>query len=262
MSDIILLGSVGAIAGLLAGLFGIGGAVIITPALIFSFELAGVGPHSTKLAIGTSMASIIFTGLSSSFTHYKKKAIDQKVLYSIAPFIMIGALIGTFIAAMTDGPLLKKLFGFLEIAVAILMLFRIPESKPLDVSKTVGWAICIVSGVLIGALSSLFGIGGGTLLVPLFVFLFRKPLHTAIGTSAAVGVIIAIFGTVGFIYQGWQYLPDTIFGFVAPQSALLIGVAGCLTAPLGVMVAHRVDTLILSRVFSFFLIIIGTLLII
>jgi uncharacterized membrane protein YfcA len=261
VSDFILLGSIGAIAGLLAGLFGIGGAVVIVPALIFSFELSGVGPHSSKLAIGTSMASIIFTGLSSSFTHYKKKAIDWEAVYAIAPFIIIGTLIGGDLAGKIDGLLLKKFFGYLEITVAVVMFFRLPEREEQEVSAVWRWSIYIVAGILIGAVSALLGIGGGTMMVPLLVLLLYKRTQIAVGTSSAVGVIIAFFGAIGFIYQGRQYLPDTPFGFVAPQTALLIGVFGCLTAPIGALVAHRIDTFILSRVFSFFLMGIGILLI-
>ncbi|MEK7702990.1 MAG: sulfite exporter TauE/SafE family protein [Nitrospirota bacterium] len=262
MSDFILLGSVGAISGLLAGLFGIGGAVVVVPALIFFFELSGMGELSTKFAIGTSFASILFTGLSSSFTHYKRKAIDCEILYSIAPFIILGTFIGATIAGKMDGPLLKIFFGFLEIAVAIIMFFRIYERETYEVSAVWKWAIYIVGGVFIGTIASLLGIGGGTMIVPLLVLLLYKRTSVAIGTASAIGVIISFFGTIGFIYQGRQYLSDMTFGFVVPQTALLIGIAGATTAPIGAMVAHRIDTLILSRLFSFVLIVIGLLLIV
>ncbi|MEK7286909.1 MAG: sulfite exporter TauE/SafE family protein [Nitrospirota bacterium] len=261
MSEYILLGSIGAVAGLLAGLFGIGGAVVIVPALIFSFELSGMGPESAKFAIGTSMAAIIFTGLSSSFTHYKKNAIDFEALYAIAPFIVIGTLIGSDLAGKIESPLLKRYFGFLEIAVAVMMFFRLPEREERGVSAIWRWVVYVIGGLLIGTISSLLGIAGGTLSVPLLVLLLHRRTQIAVGTSSAIGVIIAFFGTIGFIVQGRQFLSDITFGYVMPQTALLIGIVGALTAPIGAIVSHRIDTLILSRVFAFFLMGIGILLI-
>ncbi|MBI3598325.1 MAG: sulfite exporter TauE/SafE family protein [Nitrospirae bacterium] len=266
MADFILLGSMGAVAGLLAGLFGIGGGIIIVPALIFSFEMDGMGQYATKLAIGTSLASILFMGLSSSFAHYKREAIEWESLFCLAPFIIVGTAIGSQIAGRVDGFLLKRLFGILMLTVAMTMLFRISEKEAphasedrvLSVRK---WMIYAVGGILIGTISSLFGTGGGTMTVPFLVLLLDKPIRVAIGTASATGVIIAFFGTIGFIYQGWRFLPNMRFGFVAPQTALLIAACGCMTAPLGALIAHRIDTLLLSRVFSVFLIIVSFLLI-
>ena len=261
MATYFLLGSIGAVAGLLAGLFGIGGGVIIVPALIFSFEMDGMGQYATKLAIGTSLASILFTGLTSSFTHHKKKSVAWETFRKITPFIIVGTLIGTQIAGKIDGFLLKKLFGILLLAVAITMFFRISERQlPREIGRW-QWLVYTMGGILIGTISSLFGIGGGTMTVPLLTLLLDKPIRLAVGTASAVGVVIAFFGTIGFIYQGWQFLPDMRFGFVAPQTALLIAAFGCLTAPIGVFIAHRINTLLLSRFFSVFLVIISLLLI-
>lgn len=261
MADYFLLGSIGAIAGLLAGVFGIGGGIIIVPALIFSFEMDGMGQYATKVAIGTSLASILFMGLASSFTHYKKKAVEWETLCALAPFIIVGTLIGSEIAGNLDGFLLKKYFGILVLCVAITMFFRISEREyPLEIGAW-KWPIYSMGGLFTGVLSSLFGTGGGTMTVPLLVLLLNKPIRVAIGTASATGVIIGLFGTLGFIYQGWQFLPDMRFGFVAPKTALLIAVFGCMTAPIGALIAHRINTLLLSRVFAVFLIIISLLLI-
>jgi hypothetical protein len=257
MADYFLLGSIGAIAGLLAGLFGIGGGIIIVPALIFSFEMDGMGQYATKLAIGTSLAAILFMGLASSFTHYKKKALEWESLYSFAPFIILGTFIGSQIAGNLDGLLLKKCFAILVFCIAVTMFFRVSERKyPLEIGAW-KWPIYSIGGLFIGTISSLFGTGGGTMTVPLLVLLLDKPIRMAVGTASATGVIIGLFGTIGFIYQGWQFLPDMRFGFVAPKTALLIAVFGCMTAPLGALIAHRIDTLLLSRVFAIFLIIIS-----
>jgi uncharacterized membrane protein YfcA len=219
--------------------------------------MGGLGQYASKLAIGTSLASILFMGLASSFTHYKRKAVEWETLLSLAPFIIVGTLIGSQIAGQIDGFLLKKYFGILLFIVAITMLFRISERASPRKMGAWQWLIYGVGGIFIGAISSLFGTGGGTMTVPLLVLLLDKPIKIAIGTASATGVIIAFFGAIGFVYQGWQFLPDMRFGFVAPQTALFIAVVGCMTAPLGALIAHRIDTLILSRVFAVFLIVIS-----
>ncbi len=261
MAEYFLLGAIGAIAGLLAGLFGIGGGIIIVPALIFSFEMDGMGQYATKLAIGTSLASIFFMALASSFTHYKRKSVEWEGVFSLAPFIILGTLIGSQIAGHIDGFSLKRYFGVLVLLVSMTMFFRVSQREYPPEIGAWKWPIYSIGGTAIGAISSLFGTGGGTMTVPLLVLLMDKPIRMAIGTSSAIGVIIGFFGTMGFIYQGWVFLPDIKFGFVAPQTALLIAVFGCMTAPLGAMIAHRIDTLLLSRVFAVFLMMISILLI-
>jgi len=259
MTDYFLLGFVGLIAGLLAGLFGIGGGVVIVPALIFLFERDRQGLYATQLAIGSSLASIFFMGLASSFTHYKRKAVAWKTLCCLAPFIVVGTIIGSQIAGHLNGLLLKKLFGAVLMVIAITMLFRISE-RECEIG-TWKWPVYIVGGILIGAISALFGTGGGTMTVPLLVLLLDKPIRIAVGTASAAGVVIALFGTIGFIVQGRQQLSEMPFGFVAPQSALLIALFGCMIAPLGAALAHRIDTQMLSRFFAVLLMITSLLLI-
>ncbi len=261
MTEYFLLGAIGAIAGLLAGLLGIGGGIVIVPALIFSFEMDGLGQYATKIAIGTALASIFFMGLASSFTHHKKSAVEWEAFASLTPFIILGTFIGIKIAGHIDGFLLKKYFSILVILIAITMLFPISERKKQFSAGAWKWPFYSIGGLFIGALSSLFGTGGGTMTVPLLMLLLDKPIRVAVGTSSAVGVVIGFFGTCGFIYQGWQFLPDLHFGFVAPQTALIIAVFGCMTAPIGAFITHRINTLLLSRVFSVFLMIAGILLI-
>ncbi len=259
MANLFFLVFIGGIAGVLAGLLGIGGGIIIVPALIFLFETTGILPYATQLAIGTSLASIIFTGSAGSFTHHRKKAVEWGTAFSMAPFIIIGTQIGSRIAGQIDSHLLKRLFGIFEIFIAIHMWFPLPETKKAPAMRA--WPTYIVGGCLIGTLASLFGIGGGTLTVPLLVLLLKRPIRTAIGTSAAVGVVIALFGTIGFIYQGQKILPGLRWGFVVPQTALLLAAAATMTAPLGATMTHKIDTFLLSRIFALLLMVIGIMLI-
>ncbi len=259
MMEFLVLGSIGALAGLLAGLLGIGGGIVIVPVLIFLFEATRIAEYAPQLAIGTSLASIIFTGISSSRAHHRKGAVEWATVLSLAPFMIGGTQIGSFIAGLIDGQLLKRLFGIFEIFIAIRMWFPSLETKKLPAISR--GAFYSVGGLFIGTLSALFGIGGGTLTVPLLVFFLRRPIRTAIGTSAATGAVMALFGTIGFIYQGQKVLPDMRWGFVIPEPAILIAVAASLTSRWGATIAHKIDPFLLSRIFSLLLIVVGIMLI-
>lgn len=248
----------GAFAGLLAGLFGIGGSVVIVPALIFSFAKTGT-PYATQMAIGTAMASILLTGAVSSFSHHRRNRVEWRTVFSIAPFIVVGTLLGTRLGSAIDGNMLRQLFGLFQIAMAIQMALPKQEAREGEPQLPVG-PIYTVGGTAIGTLSSLFGIGGGTLTVPLLAMALKKPIQTAIGTSAAVGVGIALFGTIGWIGQGRDLFSP--WGFVNPEVALLVGAASSLTVPSGVRLALSLDSLLLSRVFAIFLTIVGLALIV
>ncbi len=258
MADLFFLFFIGALSGLLAGLLGIGGGIVIVPVLIFLFEKTGIAQYATQFAIGTSLASIIFTGSTSSLTHHRKGGVEWITVLWMAPLMIAGTQIGSVIAGQIDSHLLKRLFGMFEMFIAIHMWFP-PHNKTVPAIPV--WAIYSVGGLLIGTLSALFGIGGGTLTVPLLVFFLKKPIRIAVGTSAATGAVMALFGTIGFIYQGKNVLPDLRWGFVVPQTALLIAAAASFAAPYGATLAHKIDTLLLSRIFAFFLMVIGVMLI-
>jgi len=258
MTEALLLGAIGAVAGVMAGLLGIGGGVILVPALIFLFQAQGVAPEIvTQLAVGTSLATILFTGASSSWTHQKNGHVDWAAVKGMSLFIVIGTQLGALLAGALHGVTLKRLFGLFEFAVAARMLL-IAEPDPGGGRTATGW-IYSLGGVVIGAVSSLFGIGGGTLTVPLLVYLLDRPIKTAIGTASAQGVVIAAFGTLGFLYNGWNLpmLPSDAWGFVSPKAALLIAITSTLTAPVGASLAHRLQPVYLSRGFGIFLIFVG-----
>lgn len=258
MTEAIVLLLAGAFAGLLAGFIGIGGGVVLVPALIFLFESKKISPEIiTQLAVGTSLASIIFTGSAGSWMHNRKGNIDWVTVAAMAPFIVAGTQVGALIAGGLGGATLKKLFGIFEFFVAARMLLPPacgPAAKPLS-----PWPLYLSGGLAIGIISSLFGIGGGTLTVPLLVYFLDRPIKTAVGTSSAQGVVIALFGTIGFVYQGWSRagLPDGAWGYVLPHLALLIALGSTVTAPFGALLAHRIEPVYISRFFGIFLIFVG-----
>jgi uncharacterized membrane protein YfcA len=258
MTEALLLGAIGAVAGVMAGLLGIGGGVILVPALIFLFQAQGVAPEIvTQLAVGTSLATILFTGSSSAWTHHKNGNVDWSAVRAMSFFIVVGTQLGALLAGTLHGVTLKRLFGLFEFVIAARMLI-VPEPKPGAKPVSTTW-VYPLGGLAIGVVSSLFGIGGGTLTVPLLVYLLDRPIKTAIGTSSAQGVVIAAFGTLGFIYQGWGHpaLPSDAWGFVLPKAALLIAITSTLTAPIGASLAHRLRPAYLSRAFGVFLIFVG-----
>ncbi|NTW35511.1 MAG: sulfite exporter TauE/SafE family protein, partial [Syntrophobacteraceae bacterium] len=195
--------AVGAVAGVLAGLLGIGGGLVIVPMLVFCFTWQGVSQESIMhIALGTSMASIIFTAVSSFMAHHRRGAVRWVVVRRIVPGILVGTFLGTIVASRLSTGFLKGFFGLFLYYVAIQMLV---DKKPRVSRDLLGNAGMFGVGNVIGVVSSLVGIGGGTLSVP-FMIWCNIAVHEAIGTSAAIGFWIAIAGTVGYIVNGLQAL--------------------------------------------------------
>ncbi len=248
---------VGAIAGILAGLLGIGGGLVIVPMLVFSMQWQGISPEFIMhLALGTSMASIVFTSVSSFMAHHKRGAVRWDVVRRIVIGILLGTFAGTFLASSMSTGVLKAFFVIFVYYVAMQMLlnYRPKPSRGLP-----GWLGMFATGNVIGVVSSLVGIGGGTLSVP-FMIWCNIPVHTAIGTSAAIGFPIAISGSLGYIGNGLnvQGLPVGCLGYIYLPALVGIVSASVLTAPLGVRLAHSLPVDKLKRVFAVLLIIVGT----
>jgi uncharacterized membrane protein YfcA len=248
--------SVGAIAGVLAGLLGVGGGLVIVPMLLFCFAGLGLPEESMMhLALGTSLASIAFTSVSSFMAHHRRGAVVWTAVRRIVPGILVGTFGGTFVASQLSTAWLKGFFSvFLAyVAVQILLDRKPPPSRELPGM----WGMFGV-GSVIGLVSSLVGIGGGTLSVP-FLLWCNLTGHRAIGTSAAIGFPIAIGGSLGYLVNGWQTaaLPPGAVGYVyLPALACLVS-ASVLTAPLGVRLAHRLPVTRLKRIFAILLIVVG-----
>ncbi len=246
---------VGAIAGLLAGLLGIGGGLILVPALLALLPLAGVAPSELMpMALGSSLAAIVLTAAASTRAHAARDAVDWVLFRRLAPTVAFGALLAGTIASQLGSRSLTFLFaGF-----ALLLALRTALSKVVTGTRQQPPALAWAGfGGGIGMLSGLVGIGGGSLTVPLLLH-YGQPITRAVATSAAVGLPIAVFGTAGYIIAGWSFLlPAGSTGFVYWPAVVAITVASWLTAPIGARLAHRWPPARLRNVFAAFLAIIG-----
>ncbi|WP_324779667.1 sulfite exporter TauE/SafE family protein [Thiobacillus sedimenti] len=245
-------GALGLVVGFLAGLLGVGGGLIIVPALIFLLHGQGLAAGmEPQLALGTSLASILFTSLSSVRAHHRHGAVEWPVVRRIASGIVVGTLAGAMLATQMPATVLKVFFVvFLFYAATQMWL----DFKPTPHRALPGRAGTAVAGGLIGAVSSWVGIGGGTLSVP-FMLWHNVPLHRAIATSAAIGFPIAVAGAAGYVLGGWHApgLPSGSLGFVYLPALAGIVVGSVLTAPLGARTAHRLPVRRLKRVFALLL---------
>lgn len=250
---------VGTVAGVLAGLFGVGGGTIIVPALLLCFQWQGVNTElQTHLAIGTSLATIVITSVSSTHAHHRAGAVRWPVALWLAPGIAAGVWGGAYVAAQMHGLLLQRLFGLFAWLVAAQMWFG---WQPHGHSQVPGKGGLTLAGLVIGAVSALFGIGGGSLTVP-FLCWCRVRMQEAVATAAACGFPIALVGALGYVYQGWLHtgLPQYALGYVYLPAMLGIGIASLPCAILGAKLAHRWPAATLKRVFAVFLVLIGSLL--
>ncbi len=247
----------GAVAGVLAGLLGIGGGLVIVPMLVFSLTWQGIPQDFIMhLALGTSMATIIFTSISSFWAHHKRGAVQWGVVRRIVPGILLGTFLGTCVASHMTTDYLKGSFVVFVYYVAIQLL---TNKKPKPSRELPGQAARFGVGGIIGVVSSLVGIGGGTLSVPFMVWC-NITVHRAVGTSAAIGFPIAVAGTLGYIFNGLQVtgLPGHSFGFLYLPALVGIVCASVLTAPLGVRMAHSLPVDKLKRLFAVLLLAVGT----
>lgn len=247
----------GAFAGVCAGLFGIGGGMIIVPALVWIFTAYHFPPEVvTHLAVGTSLATIIITSISSLTAHHKRGGIRWEVWRSMALGLIIGSLVGAGIADRINGQALQALIGIGALLVALKMLFfsnKEQLGKPLP-HKGVQFG----AGTGIGMASSIFGIGGGSLTVP-FLNWVGLPMKQAVGTSAACGLPIAIAGALGFAWFGQDVanLPEGTIGFVHIIGFFCISAASFITAKFGAKLAHQLPAATLKKSFGVLLIFAG-----
>lgn len=230
--------ALGVVAGVIAGLFGLGGGAIIVPVLIIAFTVSGYSPELlTHLAIGTSLATIVVTSTSAIATHHQKDAVRWPLVVSMIPGIVIGAAVGGLLAAQLDGPLLQICFGVFLIFIAGQMLFSAPVSGHRELP-----GLGSRSGVagVIGCLSGIFGIGGGSLTVP-FLSWCRIPMPQAVASSAALGFPIAVSATLVYVMTGWSAagLPAGAYGYVYLPAFIGIALTSIPFAQVGAKLAHR-----------------------
>ncbi len=245
----------GAIGGILAGLLGVGGGIVVVPALFWVLTLLDFPSDiSSHLAVATSLATIIPTSISSMRAHAKRGTVDVSLLKLWGPAIVVGALIGGLLSKVIPGDGLRLVFGTVGILVAINM--AIPKTlvlaPALPASRIVNRAIAMV----IGLISSLMGIGGGTLSVPT-LSAFSFPVHKAVGTASAMGLMIAVPGVLGFVWSGWDVAGRSplSLGYVNLAAVAIIAPVSFLMAPLGARLAHALNPRMLKIAFAVFLLI-------
>ncbi|SFX30928.1 sulfite exporter TauE/SafE family protein [Marinospirillum alkaliphilum] len=246
----------GAGAGLLAGLFGIGGGLVIVPVLILTFQALGFPLEIlVHLAVGTSLATIIPTSISSTLTHHRKGGVNWHWFRLIAPGIVLGALLGAWTASLLSGLALQNIIGTFVLLVAVQMAFNL---KPAPGRGQPPTPVMAAAGGLIGWASAIFGIGGGTLSVP-FLTWCNAVMRQAVGTSAALGFPIAVFGALGNLWAGWQHpeLPDWATGYIYWPAFVGIVLASVPFARLGAKLAHFLPELLLKRLFALLLLLVG-----
>lgn len=256
MMELITYIGLGVVAGLLAGLLGVGGGIVIVPMLTFTFALQQLPQeHIQHLALGTSLATIVFTSVSSLRAHHTRGAVNWPVVGRITPGILAGTFSGSWVAARLSGSFLKGFFVLFTFFVAWQML----SNKLPKASRQVPGRIGLFgTGTFIGCISSLVGIGGGSMSVP---FLIWCNLHArnAIGTSAAIGFPIAFSGALGFLANGWSApgLPPYCIGYIYLPALAGIAITSYLTAPFGAKLAHNLPVSKLKKGFAILLIATG-----
>ena len=243
----------GIVAGLLAGLLGVGGGIVIVPVLFHLFTLLGIDEAvKMHVAVGTSLATIIPTSLLSARSHAAKGNLDSALLKSLVPSIVIGVLLGALISGYVPGLVLSLVFGVIGLLVAANMALRTSPSTLAP--QLPGGPARIGIGATIGSLSTLMGIGGGTLSVPIFSA-FNVPMHRAVGTAAAIGIVISIPGALGFLVNGLGVpdRPPLTLGYINLIGFALIVPMTMWMAPIGARIAHAINARLLKQAFALFL---------
>lgn len=256
--ELIIFLAIGALAGFAAGLFGVGGGLIIVPLLYAVFTQMGFNPEVIMhLALGTSLATIIVTSISSLMAHHKNGAVIWPVFKNLAPGLVIGSFLGAGIAGLLSGTHLQLIIGVFVIWVAYQMFAG--AKKTVDQSKALPSAPQqVFAGTGIGVASAIFGIGGGSLTVP-YLNHYGVIMQKAVGTSAACGLPIAIAGALGFMFFGMKEqvnVPNTI-GFVHIYAFIGISSMSFFTAKFGAKAAHALSPIVLKKCFAILLFVVG-----
>ncbi|WGY47784.1 sulfite exporter TauE/SafE family protein [Vibrio sp. ABG19] len=249
MALLLLLGSV---VGVLAGLLGIGGGLVVVPALLFLLPYAGITPDIImQLALATSLATIIVTSGSSAINHLKLGNVDMFVVKWLLPGVLVGGFLGSVIAEWIPSEYLPKVFGVIVVLLALQMFRSIKSTRTRPMP---GAALTSLYGSGIGIVSSLAGIGGGSLSVP-FLNHHGVEMRKAVGSSSVCGCMIAIAGMLGFVLHGFhaQGLPKYSVGYVYLPALVAIASTSMLTTRIGARLATRLPTAVLKRFFAVFL---------
>lgn len=244
--------ALGTIVGFLAGLFGIGGGLIIVPSLVYLLPMAGVTPENLmSVALGTSFSTIVITAFSSAQRHHKLGNVDIQVSKYFIPALMTSVFLAGLVISNLDAKLMSKIFAIMVLYLAARMLFSLkktPQIKPLTTQST------IIAGGVIGMLSSMAGIAGGAFIVP-FLNSRGFEMKRAIGTSSFCGAFLGLSGTISFIVSGWNVeMPDYSLGYVYLPALFGITLTSYFTSKLGANAANVLPVAILKKAFAVMLV--------
>jgi uncharacterized membrane protein YfcA len=247
----------GLLSGFLAGLFGIGGGIVVVPMLAFLFAHHFPYPLIMHMAISTSLAAMIFTAMASASAHYRRGFIDFYLFYRFSPGLLVGVIIGFVLAMQFSSTHLRVAFGIFLLLNAVYMMFS--KKGAAKATERPHALMLGLMGIFVGMLSSFFGVGGGIVMIPFFVFCGIET-HRATGTSALCGLPVAVTGSVLAIISGEMSMIDStpgLLGFVYWPAALLVAFSSILSAPLGTRISVYLPSPILNWIFSILLVVIG-----
>ncbi len=255
IAALLLLG-LGAVGGFMAGLLGIGGGAILVPGIYYILKHFEYYDTAMHVAVGTSLLTIIFTGTSSAWAHYKRGAVDIPMVKAFVPGIFVGVGIGTFLADISDTSVLKIVFATSQLLFGGYMILRTNKSNLFQSLPKQPWLS--VASAANSCLATLMGVGGGVQNVT-FMTICNVPIHRAIATAAALGPFIAIIGAVGFAYIGFstEGRPPYSFGYLNMAAFVCIIGSSVACAPLGAKFAHSLPVPKLKRYFAIFMLVIA-----
>lgn len=255
----ILLLTIGAVGGFLSGLLGVGGGILFVPALFFCLGAIGLDEeHAMHVAIGSSLAIVLVTGATSAIAHYRRGAVETDRVRLWAVPMVVGTGAGSFFAGLVDSGILKAIFAIITLIISIYMIFAREVKNPAEcriVPNRIQKMIC----ACIGCVSSMVGIGGAVMTVP-FMGYIGIPMHKAVGTGAALGMLIALPGAIAYMITGafhMESLPPYSLGYVNLLAVGMIVPASVLMAPMGVQASHSLPRYMLRRVFAVVLMIVS-----
>lgn len=255
MVEYVALIAIGAVAGILAGLLGIGGGLVIVPAMTALLISRGADIDlAVRMAVATALGSMLLTSAASAWSHGRRGNVEWHAVTRLAPTIALGALLGAKFATGLSGAALARVFAAITAVIALRMLIGARTATRPVMPRVRAWP---VAGPLIGGVSAMIGIGGGSFNVPYLAWNGYSTLR-AVGIAAACGWAIALAGSAGFVVEGWgeKVWPSSL-GYVYVPGAVLIGLAGSLAAPLGVGLAHRIGSAMITRLFGIFLLVVA-----
>ena len=249
-----IMAGAGVLAGFMAGLLGIGGGIVMVPALYFAFGIVGVSETwQMHMAVGTSLSIIITTAISSARSHNKRGAVDITIIKRWAPWIVVSAFLGAGLAGELSSGVLSLIFACFAFIMGVKLILPVKDEPLTD--KKPGTIVSAVVAFLIGGVSSLMGIGGATFSVPAMTY-FNVPIHRAVGTASLIGLLIALPATIGYLIEGigLDGRPPYSVGFVNLAAFAVVAPIAALAAPFGARTAHAIQRRSLSVIFGLFLI--------